>query len=310
MQKNLRYQKDKIPKQIGEQMKKKIIGLLASLLLLLLGGCFNMNEKTEQEKAQEGTTLVQDYVGQGLSFVDGNKSAERVKEHEEEIKQEAINYMKNTYKTEVKVNNVVPARNAAVVMVESEEPIQFHTYVIVGLILNKDEVGNARSDEGEVEKAIVGGLYAKAYEEEFKNLDVFAEKIAKENNLLGMRAEAIDKTASDGYTSNYYFLSIFALDYPSVYNAYLENPKISAEELKKLFEKDDPTSKNISIPMKFFVRGNKLPEQGVADNLANEIKQEEGIPKGRYAVLIYKNFIVDRVGLPDGESVDVEGIIK
>ncbi|EBB5856566.1 DUF1672 family protein [Listeria monocytogenes] len=289
-------------------MKKKIIGLLASLLLL--GGCFNMNEKTEQEKAQEGTTPVQDYVGQGFSFVDGEKSAERVKKDEEKIKQEAINYMKNTYKTDVKVNNVVPARNAAVVMVESEEPIQFHTYVIVGLILNKDEVGNARSDEGEVEKAIVGGLYAKAYEEEFKNLDVFAEKIAKENNLLGMRAEAIDKTASDGYTSNYYFLSIFALDYPSVYNAYLENPKISAEELKRLFEKDDSTSKNISIPMKFFVRGNKLPEQGIADNLANEIKQEEGIPKGRYAVLIYKNFIVDRVGLPDGESVDVEGIIK
>ncbi|HAA4851749.1 TPA_asm: hypothetical protein GEU60_08870 [Listeria monocytogenes] len=289
-------------------MKKKIIGLLSSLLLL--GGCFNMNEKTEQEKAQEGTTPVQDYVGQGFSFVDGEKSAERVKKDEEKIKQEAINYMKNTYKTDVKVNNVVPARNAAVVMVESEEPIQFHTYVIVGLILNKDEVGNARSDEGEVEKAIVGGLYAKAYEEEFKNLDVFAEKIAKENNLLGMRAEAIDKTASDGYTSNYYFLSIFALDYPSVYNAYLENPKISAEELKKLFEKDDSTSKNISIPMKFFVRGNKLPEQGIADNLANEIKQEEGIPKGRYAVLIYKNFIVDRVGLPDGESVDVEGIIK
>ncbi|EAE7281036.1 DUF1672 family protein [Listeria monocytogenes] len=289
-------------------MKKKIIGLLASLLLL--GGCFNMNEKTEQEKAQEGTTPVQDYVGQGFSFVDGEKSAERVKKDEEKIKQEAINYMKNTYKTDVKVNNVVPARNTAVVMVESEEPIQFHTYVIVGLILNKDEVGNARSDEGEVEKAIVGGLYAKAYEEEFKNLDVFAEKIAKENNLLGMRAEAIDKTASDGYTSNYYFISIFALDYPSVYNAYLENPKISAEELKKLFEKDDSTSKNISIPMKFFVRGNKLPEQGIADNLANEIKQEEGIPKGRYAVLIYKNFIVDRVGLPDGESVDVEGIIK
>lgn len=37
-------------------MKKKIMILLASLLLL--GGCFNMNEKTEQEKAQEGTTPV------------------------------------------------------------------------------------------------------------------------------------------------------------------------------------------------------------------------------------------------------------
>ncbi|MBF2580618.1 DUF1672 family protein [Listeria welshimeri] len=289
-------------------MKKKIIGILASLLLL--GGCFNMNEKTEQEKAQEGTTPVQDYVGQGFSFVDGDKSEELVKRDEEKIKQEAINYVKNTYKTDVKVNNVVPARNAAVVMVECEEPIQFHTFVIVGKVINKEGEWLARSDEGEIEKAIVGGLYAKAYEAEFKNLDAFVEKIAKENDLLGLQAEAINKTASDGYTNNYYFLSIFALDYPSVYNAYLENPEISSEELKKLFEKDDSTSKNISIPMKFYSKENILPKQEIADDLANEIKQEEGIPKGRYSVLIYKNFIVNRVGLPDGESIDVEGIIK
>ncbi|MBF2341914.1 DUF1672 family protein [Listeria welshimeri] len=289
-------------------MKKKIIGILASLLLL--GGCFNMNEKTEQEKAQEGTSPVQDYVGQGFSFVDGDKSEELVKRDEEKIKQEAINYVKNTYKTDVKVNNVVPARNAAVVMVECEEPIQFHTSVIVGKVINKEGEWLARSDEGEIEKAIVGGLYAKAYEAEFKNLDAFVEKIAKENDLLGLQAEAINKTASDGYTNNYYFLSIFALDYPSVYNAYLENPEISSEELKKLFEKDDSTSKNISIPMKFYSKENILPKQEIADDLANEIKQEEGIPKGRYSVLIYKNFIVNRVGLPDGESIDVEEITK
>ncbi|MBC1405977.1 DUF1672 family protein [Listeria welshimeri] len=289
-------------------MKKIILSL--SAMLLLLSGCFNLNEKTEQEKAQEGTTPVQDYVGQGFSFVDGDKSEELVKRDEEKIKQEAINYVKNTYKTDVKVNNVVPARNAAVVMVECEEPIQFHTFVIVGKVINKEGEWLARSNEGEVEKAIVGGLYAKAYEAEFKNLDAFVEKIAKENNLLGLQAEAINKTASDGYTNNYYFLSIFALDYPSVYNAYLENPKISSEELKKLFEKDDSTSKNISIPMKFYSKENILPKQEIADDLANEIKQEEGIPKGRYSVLIYKNFIVNRVGLPDGESIDVEGIIK
>ncbi|MBC1449515.1 DUF1672 family protein [Listeria welshimeri] len=289
-------------------MKKIILSL--SAMLLLLSGCFNLNEKTEQEKAQEGTTPVQDYVGQGFSFVDGDKSEELVKRDEEKIKQEAINYVKNTYKTDVKVNNVVPARNAAVVMVECEEPIQFHTSVIVGKVINKEGEWLARSDEGEVEKAIVGGLYAKAYEAEFKNLDAFVEKIAKENDLLGLQAEAINKTASDGYTNNYYFLSIFALDYPSVYNAYLENPEISSEELKKLLEKDDSTSKNISIPMKFYSKENILPKQEIADDLANEIKQEEGIPKGRYSVLIYKNFIVNRVGLPDGESIDVEGIIK
>ncbi|MBC2214152.1 DUF1672 family protein [Listeria welshimeri] len=289
-------------------MKKKIIGILASLLLL--GGCFNMNEKTEQEKAQEGTTPVQDYVGQGFSFVDGDKSEELVKRDEEKIKQEAINYVKNTYKTDVKVNNVVPARNAAVVMVECEEPIQFHTSVIVGKVINKEGEWLTRSNEGEVEKAIVGGLYAKAYEAEFQRLDTFAEKLAKENNLLGLRNEAIDKTAAEGYTSNHYFIVAMDVYYPSVYNAYLANQGISAEELRKLFEKDDPKYEHVSVPMEFYSKENNLPEQKLADDLAEELKQEKGLPRGNYMITMYKNFIVNRVGVPDGEFVSVEDITK
>ncbi|MBF2704219.1 DUF1672 family protein [Listeria welshimeri] len=289
-------------------MKKKIIGLLASLLLL--GGCFNLNEKTEQEKAQEVTTPVQDYVGQGFSFVDGDKSEELVKRDEEKIKQEAINYVKNTYKTDVKVNNVVPARNAAVVMVECEEPIQFHTSVIVGKVINKEGEWLARSNEGEVEKAIVGGLYAKAYEAEFQRLDTFAEKLAKENNLLGLRNEAIDKTAAEGYTSNHYFIVAMDVYYPSVYNAYLANQGISAEELRKLFEKDDPKYGHVSVPMEFYSKENNLPEQKLADDLAEELKQEKGLPRGNYMITMYKNFIVNRVGVPDGEFLSVEDIIK
>ncbi|MBC2185782.1 DUF1672 family protein [Listeria sp. FSL L7-0253] len=290
-------------------MKKKIMILLACLLLL--GGCFNMNEKTEQEKAQEGTTPVQDYVGQGYSFVDGNKSAERVKEHEEEIKQEAINYMKTKYKTDVKVNNVVPARNGAVVIVEIEEPIQFTTSVVVKFLLNKkDEIGNGTSDEGAVEQAIVGGLYAKAYEAEFKHLNEFTEELAQKYDLLGYTEEALSKTSPSGYQWKYYFVTVWYDDYLSPYEAYLANPNISAEELRILFNKVDPDSKNISIPMAFFSKEDKVPEQKLADKLAEEIKQEEGIPKGSYMVTLYKNFIVNRVGLPDGENVDVEDIIK
>ncbi|MBC1673331.1 DUF1672 family protein [Listeria welshimeri] len=289
-------------------MKKIILSL--SAMLLLLSGCFNLNEKTEQEKAQEGTTPVQDYVGQGFSFVDGDKSEELVKRDEEKIKQEAINYVKNTYKTDVKVNNVVPARNAAVVMVECEEPIQFHTSVIVGKVINKDGEWLARSDEGEVEKAIVGGLYAKAYEAEFQRLDTFAEKLAKENNLLGLRNEAIDKTAAEGYTSNHYFIVAMDVYYPSVYNAYLANQGISAEELRKLFEKDDPKYEHVSVPMEFYSKENNLPEQKLADDLAEELEQEKGLPRGNYMITMYKNFIVNRVGVPDGEFVSVEDIIK
>ncbi|ECB9581639.1 DUF1672 family protein [Listeria monocytogenes] len=290
-------------------MKKKIIGLLASLLLL--GGCFNMNEKTEQEKAQEGTTPVQEYVGQGYSFVDGNKSSERVKEHEEEIKQEAINYMKTKYKTDVKVNNVVPARNGAVVIVESEAPIQFTTSVVVKFLLNnKDEIGSGTSSEGEVEQAIVGGLYAKVYEAEFQQLNQFTEKLAKKYDLEGYTQEAREKTSPNGYQGKFYFVTLGFSDYLSVYNAYLANPEISTDDLRALFIKDDPTSKNMNIPMAFFSKENKLPEQKLADDLAEELRKEQGLPKGNYDIRVYKNHIVNRVGLPDGESVDVEAITK
>ncbi|MBC1987795.1 DUF1672 family protein [Listeria sp. FSL L7-0478] len=288
-------------------MNKKIMILLASLLL---GGCFNMKEQTVEEKAQKGTTPVQNYVGQGFSFVDGNKSAERVKQNEEEIKQKAIEYVKTKYKTNVKVNNVVPARNAAVVMVECEEPIQFHTSVIVGESINKKGEWSARSSEGEVEQAIVSGLYAKAYETEFRNLDTFTEKIAKENNLLGLRDEAIEKTSSSGYTSNHYFIAASSLSFPSVYQSYIENQRITTDELKLLFAKDDPEGTILSIPMEFYSKEDKLPEQKVADDLAERLKQEKGLPKGNYMITVYKNFIVNRVGLPNGENIDVTDIIK
>ncbi|MBF2588485.1 DUF1672 family protein [Listeria marthii] len=290
-------------------MKKKVIVLLTGLLFL--GGCFNINGKTEQEKAQEGTTPVQEYVGQGYSFVDGNKSAERVKEHEEEIKQEAINYMKTKYKTDVKVNNVVPARNGAVVIVESEAPIQFTTSVVVKFLLNnKDEIGSGTSDEGAVEQAIVGGLYAKAYEAEFHHLDEFAEELAEKYDLVGYTEEALDKTLPFGYQGKYYFVTLGYIYYLSVYNAYLTNPKISANDLRTLFRKDDSTGEKMTIAMRFFMEGDQLPEQEFVDNIAEEFLQEPNLPEASYPITIYKNFIVNRVGLPNGENIDVEGVTK
>ncbi|MBC1409101.1 hypothetical protein HB827_14290, partial [Listeria innocua] len=82
------------------------------------------------------------------------------------------------------------------------------------------------------------------------------------------------------------------------------------EEIQTLFSKDDPTSEKISIPVAFFSKEDKVPKQELADKLAAEIRKEERIPKGNYTVTLYKNFIVNRVGLPDGKNVDVEDIIK
>ncbi|MBC6118934.1 hypothetical protein HCA12_14295, partial [Listeria innocua] len=65
-----------------------------------------------------------------------------------------------------------------------------------------------------------------------------------------------------------------------------------------------------SIPIAFFSKEDKLPEQKLADDLAEELRKEKGLPKGSYDIRVYKNHIVNRVGLPDGESIDVEEITK
>ncbi|WP_369823190.1 DUF1672 family protein [Listeria sp. ILCC792] len=208
-------------------MMRKIVSVLL-ILLVTLSGCSETNEKKEAES----TTPVQDYVGQGFIFVDGDKSKDIVEKNEAEISRRAIKYMKETYKTDVKVNNVVPARSAAVVMVEAEEPIQFHTSVIVGLdmakkALDPKEANVVRSEEGEVEKAIVSGLYAKAYSSELQNLDKFIQKMSEEHGLYGQKEEAIDKTASSGYQTAHYFISLSALEFPEVYKEYLMNQDVS-----------------------------------------------------------------------------------
>ncbi len=292
----------------GKKIAISIIGLS-----ILLGGCSFMGQSDEKEKkTDDGTTPVAEYEGQGFRLVDGDKSKPIVEKNEAEIKKRAIAYMKDTYKTNVKVNNVVPARDAAVVKVEAEEPIKFHTSVIVGLDMQKKELdppGSVYSQEGEVESAIVSGLYAKAYEEEFKRLDLFAEKEAEKYNLQGLNQKTIDKTQSSGYQQSYYFIPT-SIAFDDAYNAYISNPKINQAEIRKLFLKEDKNFKNVHVALQFYSKSSGLPKQEKADKIAEDLKKETGLPKAVYTIDIYKNFIVNRVGLPDGENISVEDIQK
>ncbi|WP_254259787.1 DUF1672 family protein [Listeria fleischmannii] len=270
----------------------------------------NSNEK--EKKANDGTTPVAEYKGQGFIFVDGDKSKPIVEKNKAEIKKRAIAYMKDKYKTDVKVNNVVPARSAAVVMVEAEEPIQFHTSVIVGFDMRKKELDpspNVRSEEGKVEGAIVSGLYVKAYEEEFKQLDIFTQKEAEKYNLQGLNQATIDKTQSVGYQTSFYFIPT-SIAFKGVYNAYIDNPKIDPIKIRELFLKEDKNFTNVNVALQFYNIDNGLPKQEKADAIAGDLKKETGLPRALYSIDIYKNFIVNRVGLPDGDNISVEDIQK
>ncbi|EUJ43633.1 lipoprotein [Listeria fleischmannii FSL S10-1203] len=271
------------------------------------------NSDEKEKKADDGTTPVAEYEGQGFIFVDGDKSKDIVEKNEAEIKKRAIAYMKDTYKTNVKVNNVVPARDAAVVMVEAEEPIEFHTSVIVGLDMQKKELdpaGSVHSQEGEVESAIVSGLYAKAYEAEFKRLDTISSELANEYNFEGIKQIAIDKTHASGYEQKYYFVSISSLDFPKVYQAYIENTNITSVALQNLFMEVENAGEKIDIPLTYFNNKKGLPEQDIVDTMGEELKKISGLPTGTYTIEVYKNFIVNRVGLPNGDSTDTAEIQK
>ncbi|WP_088840877.1 DUF1672 family protein [Listeria sp. ILCC797] len=294
-------------------MKGKKIAISIIGVSILLGGCSFMGQSDEEEKkVDDGTTPVAEYEGQGFIFVDGDKSKDIVEKNEAEIKKRAIKYMKDTYKTDVKVNNVVPARDAAVVMVEAEEPIEFHTSVIVGLDMQKKELdppGSVRSEEGKVEFAIQSALYEKAYTNEFNNLDTLTNEMAEKYRLQGYNSIAFDKTQSVGGENKFFFVSVNK-DFNDVLNAYLDNPYISSEEVKKLFSNSEATSENINIVCRFFNIADGLPEQKTVNQISDKIKETKNLPSGTYLVDIYKNFIVDRVGLPDGESTSADEFQK
>ncbi|EFI84955.1 hypothetical protein HMPREF0556_10154 [Listeria grayi DSM 20601] len=291
-------------------MKKHLI-ISVTIVILILGGCSKMDEK---EKLKQGTTPVQDYVGQGFSFVDGEKTEGIVEKYEKEIAAQAKAYVKKNYHTEVKVNNVVPARNAAVVMVEAEEPISFHSSVIVSLDMRGKkpypaEDGMVRSEEGELENAIVSGLFHKLYRNEFEKLTANIERCSKKIGLVPRTEEVIEKTGTNGYQNQYFFITVF-FDDSEILNIYKEEKNVSNNKLRQLFE-SKAAKENISIVINLFMPNiNDKPDKKKIYALANDIKNLKGIPKAQYSFTVFGNEIINQHALTDGENESIEVYIN
>ncbi len=160
--------------------------------MILLGGCLNQeNENVEMEKQRnkedEQYISVQDYDGEGYTLRGGQDEAVDIaKQHKEEIVKAVEEFFLDNYKTEVKVNNFIGAKDAVSVTVESKNEPFFYTFAIVPVDFNSKTVATDQvfTLEGEVEQDIQTGLYAMAYEEEFSNLDKYLEKKLKKSILL------------------------------------------------------------------------------------------------------------------------------
>src|SRR5690625_3493458 len=140
----------------GANMKKQIIiGIL--LLVIILGGCGIMeklpntigqennnqnNEENPGKNYKDAFYLpVQEYKGEEFALhPDGDKSLAIIEEHREEVEKKVKEYFLDTFRTEVKIQNIVGTENGASVFVEAKGEPHFYNIAIVPVDIKKKEV--------------------------------------------------------------------------------------------------------------------------------------------------------------------------
>ena len=252
----------------------------------------------ENDYEQDNYVSVQDYIGEGYELREANKEIEETaKAAGEQVEKAVIDYMRKMYKTEVLVTNIVGAQDAATVFVKSETDPSFYTYAIVPYDFDTGKMLTAdiRTDEGQVENAIHGWLYAKAYPEEFEKLDQFLNEFTETYPVTGLTKQAVQNVGGNGFSNQYYLVNPLGLIFEEVYNMYLENPEIEGEEIRKTLENAGFVAEDIAFGISLYMdEEGAEPDQSIMDGLKTSLTNLEGIPTGTYALHLNDNYIDKR----------------
>jgi hypothetical protein len=277
-------------------------------LSLLLGGCIELVEEEKQVDSEtvagdtrkndyekENFVPIQEYTGEGFRLRDSREeNLEIAEKHQDEVEEAVKQFFVDEYKTEIKVHNMVAAVHGVTVYVESIGEPHFYTFAIVPVDINSKTVrtDSIWSLEGQIEKAIQGGLYAMAYEEEFKKLDNYLEGLTKEHPITGTPIEANQNVLGTGYMTPYYFIAPAGDVFKNLFNLYMENPTISIEEVREFLANNQFESHLLNIAIEFYMeQSNTNPKQEILDTIASDIESMENIPRGEYSIILNDNFI-------------------
>jgi len=292
---------------IGSDHMKYKIGLLSVACLVLLGGCFNMGTSKKANKyEEENFVLIEDYDGEGFTLRDANpKTGEIAEENRDEVIAAVEAYFVSEYDTEVTVHNIVSAVDAVSVYVESVGDPHFYSFAVVPVDLENETVKTDEiwTEEGQVEDGIKGGLYKMAFSEEFEQLDAFLESSTETYPIIGSPQAVIENVKGNGYTTPYYFVSTFGNVFKDIYNAYMEDPSISSEEIHSIIS-DQPMDKSgVSIGIEFYMSGDEAePDKEVFDELAKELEEMKELPPGEYFLFLNDGFVDKRRGIGKKEN--------
>ncbi|WP_162785204.1 DUF1672 family protein [Bacillus sp. P14.5] len=269
-------------------------------LSLLLGGCMDNGTKEAAGPYKDTFVRVQDYKGEEYVLRNGEDADKIAEENSDEVQKAVKAFFLEKYKTDVKVHNIVGNKDGATVFVESTGPVHFYTTAIVPIDLSDKKVLEDRitSLEGEIESAIQGGLYHLIFEDEFHNLDQYLGEIVSEYAVVGKTKESLQNVGGAGYMTPYYYLSTPPEDkaIQPVYEAYLNNPETSVNELKSLFSKADFVAEDYNFTIQLYMESeNEEPDEELFTKIQQDIKSMNSIPKGNYSVIINDNLINEKV---------------
>ena len=284
---------------------KKITIWFITCGVLFLGGCFNVDNTKKETKQpnqeDEQYISVQDYDGEGYTLRGGRDEAVDIaKQHKEEIVKAVEEFFLDNYKTEVKVNNFIGAKDAVSVTVESVNEPFFYSYAIVPVDFKSKTVATDRvfTLEGEVEQDIQTGLYAMAYEEEFSNLDRYLENMKSKYPVIG-RLEVTYQNTNNirGYATPFYFISSASYTLDELYDEYINEPSMSKSEVKKLFKRTPIDSKGINISINLFMEEENVePNKEIFDKIIHDIESMKDLPKASYSIFLNDNLINAQTG--------------
>ena len=291
-------------------MKKIIIPFM--LLIIVIGGCNTMEKSDDNGKPVNGDTKlnnqegmneyekenyvpVQDYIGEGYTLKGAREeTGEIAKEHRDEVEKAVEDFFVDEYKTEVNVHNFVSAKDGVSVFVESTGEPHFYSFAIVPVDIKNKEVKTDQvwSQEGQVEAAIQGGLYAMAFEEEFQNLEEYVEEITEDYPVVGRNIEGIANVGGNGYTTPYYSVTPFSNVFDDLLDRYIENPYMSKSELKNFFEVNEFDRDKLTIIIEFFMSSEEdEPDSVLFNKITSDIEKMDTIPRGKYGITLNDNYI-------------------
>ncbi|WP_164875475.1 DUF1672 family protein [Sporolactobacillus terrae] len=283
-------------------MKTKKLVIPTLILSILLGGCSILENdhqgtsstKKEQEKHYENNFIsVQKYTGQGYWSENGERNNRIAEENRNQVIQAVKHFFQTNYKTEVKVHNLVGNENGITVFVESIGELHFYTYAVVPIKGNKILTDRVWTQKEDVDDAIRTGIYALVYDQQFKNLDNYIQKLVLKDPIIGLRQEAVEKVGGNGYSTPYYYVSM-TRDTVSVdlNNLYLKHPKWSSDEWKKALTTAKIDPKLVSIAVQLYMKKpDEKPNKSIMNEIVSGIEKGKAFPQGSYNIVLHSNRI-------------------